>query len=163
MMTDFGFSGYDLDTPSGRQSALKSVAPNRDSARKHHPALLDLFQREMTFRKDDGVGEALPCGEGEIDYFEHIYWCAFLLFLVGDPADIPLMWAAKQANMDTACGFDSQFLVGAGLDSTTEYLNDNDQPEIAAYIDNLRNYGFFDDLVGWEKFRMQYFYPTEAR
>jgi hypothetical protein len=36
-----------------------------------------------------------------------------LLYLVGDPADVAVMWEAKHINMDTGCGFDGQFLVGA--------------------------------------------------
>jgi len=81
---------------------------------------MDLFQgevhfaRELRLRTDGGP----VCGDGEIDYYENLYWCALLLYFVGDPADVPLMWEAKHIDMDTAFGFDTQFMFGAGVDAT---------------------------------------------
>jgi hypothetical protein len=90
------------------------------------------------------------------EYFENLYWCAYLLFCVGDPADVPMMWSAKHINFDTACGFDIQFLIGAGLDKTLEYLRGHRHEEIAdallTYGDELRT-----DLAEWISFRHGYF------
>jgi hypothetical protein len=36
--------------------------------------------------------------------------------------DVALLWQAKQINMDTGAGLDIQFLVGAGVEETIEYL-----------------------------------------
>ncbi len=136
-MNEIDLASYDLNTPSGRQSVLKKISPTRDEARKYHAVLLDILQREANFRReDDRIGVEPTYEDGEVEYFEHIYWCGFLLYLIGDPADVPLMWAAKQTNMDTAIGFDFQFLVGAGVDVTFKYLRDNGQKEILDYLEN---------------------------
>ncbi len=92
--------------------------------------------------------------------FEHIDWCALLLYRIGDPADAVLMWEGKQIDLDTACGFDSQFLVGAGVGATIEYLRQNGRNEIASYLQNFKDYEGFEDLPRWELFRIHYFYPT---
>jgi hypothetical protein len=70
-------------------------------------------------------------GEGESDCFEQIYWCGLLLYLAGDPADVPLMWEGKRIDMDTAIGFDGQFLVGAGVEETIKYLEELGQRDPA--------------------------------
>ncbi len=46
------------------------------------------------------------------EFHENLYWCAFLLYQVGDVQDIELLWEAKNIDFDTACSFDVQFLVG---------------------------------------------------
>jgi hypothetical protein len=69
------------------------------------------------------------------------------------------MWKAKHISMDTGAGFDGQFLVGAGVEPTISYLRENGHNEIAEYIDHLKGSGDLDDLEGWEKFRIHYFYP----
>jgi hypothetical protein len=35
------------------------------------------------------------------------------------------MWEAKNIDMDTGCGFDTQFMVGARVDETIEYLEEH--------------------------------------
>jgi hypothetical protein len=59
---------------------------------------------------------------GSDEYFENLYWCAFLLNLVGDPSDVPMMWEAKHIDFDTGAGFDVQFLLGASVEPTFDYL-----------------------------------------
>jgi len=131
------------------------IPPDRAVARKYHSELLELFRREMTCRR---TGD-LPEGEGESDCFEQIYWCGLLLYLVGDPADVPLMWEGKQIDMDTAIGFDGQFLVGAGVEETIKYLEKHGQEKPAEYLKGLKASKELDDLSEWEKFRVHYFYP----
>jgi len=163
-MTEINFAAYDLDTPSGRQAVLKSVPPDRETAAKYHAELLDLFKREMKFRREiwETVEGGPPCRDDEIDYYEHLYWCGLLLYLIGDPVDVPLMWEAKHTNMDTGCGFDGQFMVGAGVDATLTYLKDNDYREIADYLESMRRAQDFDDLPRWERSRIKYFYRDNA-
>jgi len=134
---------------------LMSIPPERATVRKMHELLLDLFRREMDFRR----AEHRDYKEWEFDYNELIYWCGLLLYLVGDPADAPLMWNAKRIDFDIGCCFDLQFLVGAGVDETLKYLEDLGENETADYIKTCRSSGDFADLPRWERFRIHYFYP----
>ena len=117
-----------------------------------------IFGESRTQRADEGPA----CRDDEIDYYENLYWCALLFYFVGDPADVPLMWEAKHIDMDTDCGFDIQFMVGAGVDTTLKYLNERGHFEIAAYLSNMKSCKDFDDLPGWEQFRIGYFYPNRT-
>jgi hypothetical protein len=150
--TDFG--SYDPSSPRARYERLLHLAPDRATARKHHPELLDIFRREMKFRKD-----GCPAPDDEFDYADSIYWCALLLYFVGDLADVLLMWEAKNIDFDLRCGFDWQFFVGAGVDETIKYLEDQSQEEAADYLKGQKAAHELDDLPGWEKFRIGYFYP----
>ncbi len=69
------------------------------------------------------------------------------------------MWEGKQIDMDTAIGFDGQFLVGAGVEETIKYLDEHGQREPAEYLKELKASKELDDLSGWERFRIHYFYP----
>jgi hypothetical protein len=71
------------------------------------------------------------------------------------------MWEGKQIDMDTACGFDSQFMVGTGVDVTISYLSEHAYHEIATYLE--KNKTMFVDLERWEQFRIGYFYPGGAK
>jgi hypothetical protein len=157
-MTDIDFKSYDLGRPEGRHAVLKSIPPEREAVRKVHAELLDLFQREMDFRKADHPDHP----EWKFDYVELIYWCALLLYLVGDPKDVPLMWKAKHIDFDIGCCFDGQFLVGGGVEQTIEYLSDGSNEEAVEYIKKLRDLKEFDYLPTWEQFRVHYFYPHIA-
>src|SRR5215203_3225581 len=84
---------------------LKDVFP-------FHSLLKALFNLEVNYRNDEH-------NDGE--FFENIYHCAFFLFTIGDLNDVMPMWKAKTSNFDLGCGFDIQFLVGAGVEETTEY------------------------------------------
>jgi hypothetical protein len=152
---EIDFSSYDRNSPRGRRALLLKIPPNREVVRKYHPELLDFFRREMSFRRGDNPAE----GDDESDYFEHLYWCGLLLYLVGDPGDVPLMWEAKKINMDTGCGFDGQFLVGAGVEQTIKYLEDRGYNAAADFLKELKSLKELDDLERWEKFRIHYFYP----
>jgi len=133
-----------LSDPAGRARLLGDIDPRH--ARAHHALLRTIFQAEMADRRAVGGGE----------YFENLYWCAFLLYLVGDPDDVPMMWQAKHIDFDTACGFDVQFLLGAGARQTLEYLEGRGHSDIAR---ELRAYPeLTEDLDEWESFRRGYFY-----
>jgi hypothetical protein len=154
-MGEIDFTLYDLGSPSGRQVALMKIPPDRTRVKMLHGQLRDIFRREMDFRKTDNRA---PVDDG-LDYFESIYHCALLLYLVGDPADVPLMWEAKHIDMDTGCGFDGEFLVGAGLQETIRYLEVNGNQEILNYVKALKKAEEPNYLQEWERFRVSYFYP----
>lgn len=155
---EINFSSSDFDSPLQRRAALQKILPDRAVVKKYHTELLELFRREMAYRRADDSTE----GECESDCFEQIYWVGLLLYLVGDPADVPLMWEGKQIDMDTAIGFDAQFLVGAGVEETIKYLEERGQKEPAEYLKGLKASKELDDLSEWEKFRVHYFYPEDA-
>ena len=141
-----------LEDPAARREALRAIAPNRESARANRQLLLSIFEEEMKYRKRDT----------EWDYFENIYWCALLLYLAGDVSDVPLIWKAKHTNMDTGIGMDGQCLVGAGVEATVRMLKATNQSEILSYVEGMDEFGDLDDLAGWERSRIQYFYGDSA-
>ena len=149
-MNELDFASLDPNDPRDRRRALLAIPKDRTVVRKYHAELLDLFRNEMNFRRDDSLPD-------EDSWFENIYWCGLLLYLVGDPEDVPLMWEAKHINMDVGCGFDSQFLVGAGVTETIRYLTDKGHTKIAEYLDHIQASGELDDLPKWESYRISYF------
>lgn len=96
----------------------------------------------------------------EARLFENLYWCAFLLYLIGDPSDVPMMWRAKHVDFDTACGFDIQFLLGAGFRPTLAYLADHGHADIVAELSTYSE--LIDGLGDWEAFRRDYFYGSNV-
>ena len=138
-----------LSDPAFRESILKNIAPTREAARNWRQTLLAILELEMTYRDDSP-------NDGK--YFENLYWCGFLLYLAGDPTDVPLMWRAKHINMDTGCGFDGQSFVGAGVEETVRYLEQRGEGEIAAYIKSMKESGELDELAEWERWRADYYY-----
>jgi hypothetical protein len=96
---------------------------------------------------------------GGDEYFENLYWCAFLLQLAGDPSDVPALWQAKHLDFDTAAGFDIQFLLGAGAETTLTWLRTQGHTDIA---DGLGEYPELDeDLHEWAEHRRSYSYPDQ--
>lgn len=53
------------------------------------------------------------------------------LFSIGTAEDSLAIWAAKDCNFDTMCGIDVQFLCGAGLEATKEFLATSSAPVAA--------------------------------
>lgn len=134
----------ELADPAARARVLGGIEPGQAGA--HHERLRAIFHAETADRRAGGDSE----------FFENLYWCAFLLYRVGDPADVPMMWAAKFIDFDTSCGFDVQFLLGAGPERTLGHLNANGHEEIARRLAEYPE--LHDDLTEWETFRRDYFY-----
>jgi hypothetical protein len=133
-----------------RTSLYRAMHPRADPA--HAPLLRALLAHEVTFRSD-------PIHDGD-DRFENLYWCGLLLSQIGDVRDVPALWRAKRTNFDTGCGFDVQFLVGAGVPQTLAFLARSDDPaarEAAEYISKCAAAGDFDDLDDWLTGRCEYF------
>ena len=113
--------------------------------------LRQLLLLEMQYRADESKPQ---------DYFENLYWCGLLMYQIGNLDDVLLLWSAKHVNFDTGCGFDIQFLVGAGVDSTIEYLVKSHNPDAhdaLCYIRECQKAGDFDNLSDWLAFRLAYY------
>lgn len=139
-----------LNEPAIRQEILASI--ELKEAKLHHELLKQIFRLEIAERRSKKVFKL------DEDYSENLYWCGFLLYHVGDREDVPLLWSAKQLDFDTACGFDIQALVGAGIETTINYLIENNHREIANYLQSCREQGDFNELSEWERFRYDYYY-----
>ena len=159
-MSKIDFASYDLTRPRDRRAVLNSISPDREDPRKYHEELLQIFRKEMAFRCGSEPDEAVY--RDKADYFESIYQCALLLYMVGDPADAPLMWEAKHLNMDLGCCFDLQFLMGGGLLETIEYLEAHGHLDIANRLRGEISDGDFEDIVEWEQYRIDYHYPDRG-
>ncbi|TXT39458.1 MAG: hypothetical protein FD138_70 [Planctomycetota bacterium] len=73
---------------------------------------------------------------------------AFLLAQFREPSDVSLFARAKFANFDTACGFPLQFMLFAGGNQTTHYLQAN-RPELWARLQSFDLTATCDDLEKW--------------
>lgn len=94
---------------------------------------------------------------------ESIRLCGFLLFMLANLEDIHLLWNAKTANFDTMCGFDIQFLVGAGVTTTIAYLQPIQEEwaqEARTYIEECQQSGDFRDLERYSEAMHAYFRST---
>jgi hypothetical protein len=72
------------------------------------------------------------------------------LFSAGLLEDVLRIWAAKNCNFDTFCGLDVQFLCGAGLLPTKQYLAASAEPNAAealAYVEGCEQGGNFDKFT----------------
>ena len=138
-----------LTDPAFRDSIYQALHPSPEN--RFLPLLRELFQLEVDYRSDES---------NDGDYFENIYWVALFLYQFGELDDVIPMWRGKHTNMDTGRGFDIQFLVGAGVETTLDYLQDHADQEstrIAAYLSACKEAGDFDDLEGWLASRIRYF------
>jgi len=71
------------------------------------------------------------------------------LFSIGVVEDCLLIWDAKNSSFDAGCGLDVQFLCGAGLEKTKEYLAAmSDQPASNA-LQRLIDAEKSNDFNGW--------------
>jgi hypothetical protein len=135
-----------------RRALYAALHPTPDPS--YRPLLRALLALEVAYRKagdsDEEVGDA----------FEHIYWCGFLLYEICALEDVMPLWRAKHTNMDTGCGFDSQLLVGAGVDETLAFLRAHDDAEhqrAAEYVEQCLDAGDFAGIAEWRAFRLAYF------
>lgn len=130
-----------------RTLVLKEVQKNLSL--KDHALVRFLLEQEKACRWDNTETE-----------LESIYHCGFLLSLLGQIEDLQLLWQAKMTNMDTGAGFDSQFLVGAGVLPTLAYLHSLQEDwakKAEVYIEKCQRAGDFNDLEGYRSFKLRYF------
>lgn len=109
--------------------------------------------------------QEIACRQNEVETGDDsIHHCGFLLFQLGQLEDIELLWWAKRASFDTWCGFDIQFLVGAGVSSVLMYLHSIEKvwaEEARTYIEECQRAGNFNDLEEYRHARQKYF-ETES-
>jgi hypothetical protein len=107
-----------------------------------------LLEQEITYHKNAwGI-------------FDSIRLCGFLLSVLAQLEDIRLLWEAKTTSFDTMCGFDIQFLVGAGVSPTLAYLQSIQEPwaqEAKTYLEEGQMSGDFDDLDRYRNEMQSYF------
>lgn len=134
----------DIRKPEDRERMLQAIQP--EDAARHHALLRQIFRLEMDYRAHDE----------DLTFYENLYWCGYLLFMVGDPADVRMLWEGKHINMDTGVGFDIHSLFGAGYDETVAYLQANRMDDILGELD-----AYADDLswlAQWPKDMRARFY-----
>lgn len=97
--------------------------------------------------------------------FPALTLCAYLLSKFQKPEYTGLFLKAKEANFDTHCGFDYEFLVSNGLSNTFEYL-EKEKPD---YLEDVYNYignSIEDcnisenDFMRWKK-NLDKYYPNK--
>jgi hypothetical protein len=144
----------DLSSPALRREALRMV--DVDDPRPHHAMLREIFDLERTWREGDEYGED--------DEFEQIYLAAFLLFLIGDPADSYRLFAAKfrTRDMDLGIGFDAEAIVGAGTRETLQWLQENGHTEEAERLSQRFSDPDDSEIDKWARFKRAYFYSPDG-
>lgn len=83
----------------------------------YRKVVLRLIQIEIKHREDT------------YEDYEMFYWCIFLLHRFGEVSDVETIWKAKYIDFDSSFGVEAQFLVGAGLEKTIDYLKAKNTPE----------------------------------
>lgn len=151
----------DIETPADRKRALRAIAP--EDASSHHSLLRRVFTAEVEFRRrlahdDLGDDDWDPAWGQDENYFENVYWCAWLLFLVGDPTDVPAMWHAKyEVEFDLQCGFDTESMLGGDPARTVAWLRENGMHEIADGLAQWCRGDCREQLARWSADRRHYF------
>lgn len=134
---------------------------HRNLKLNHRKILLKLLEREMWERKREYYDEIIE----EEDYeFELFYWCIFLLSRLGIAEDSLLIWRAKNMDFDASIGVEVNFLIGAGLKETIDYLNtvkSRDAKQLLEYLLSGKK-DQWNELKPeyqkeWYEFRINYF------
>ncbi|WBB50288.1 hypothetical protein O3597_07475 [Verrucosispora sp. WMMA2044] len=144
----------DLSSPASRREALRMV--DVGDPRPHHGMLRELFDLERDWREG-------PDG-GESDEYEQIYVAAFLLFLIGDPADSCRLYAAKfrTGDMDLGTGFDAQAIFGAGRHETLRWLSENGYTDEHAQLSEWLLHAEDPKIEDWARHMRTYFYSPQG-
>ncbi|MBM3116072.1 hypothetical protein [Jeongeupia naejangsanensis] len=134
-----------LANPAERQALYKLLLS--EQLHPMAPLIRAAFQKEVEYR--DALWERTVEDDG--NSYEGIYRCAFLLYCLGTPDDIPALWQAKYLNMDVGTSMGAEFFIGAGLNESIKFIENAVHPEsteIAAYIQ-----GWFSqsDAMQWQK------------
>jgi hypothetical protein len=100
----------------------------------HQAVLREIFDAERAWREG--------AEGGEDDEFEQVYLAAFLLFLIGDPADSIRLYDAKfrTRDMDLGIGLDAHAIFGAGREETLSWLAENGYADESAHLAEWLSY-----------------------
>lgn len=127
-----------------------------EDPRPRHALLREIFDLERTWREGADYGGS--------DEFEQIYLAAFLLFLIGDPADAPRLYAAKfrTGDMDLGIGFDAQAIFGAGRQETLRWLSANGYADEHAHLSEWLSHSEDPGIEDWARHVREYFYSADG-
>ncbi|MBQ0897422.1 hypothetical protein KBX37_30895 [Micromonospora sp. U56] len=144
----------DVSSPAARREALRMV--DVDDPGPHHAMLREIFGLERAWREGPDTGES--------DEYEQIYVAAFLLFLIGDPADSPRLYGAKfrTGDMDLGIGFDAQAIFGAGRRETLQWLLDNGYTDEHAHLSEWLSQWEDPKIEDWAPHVRRYFYSPNG-
>jgi hypothetical protein len=117
--------------------------------------LREIFDLERTWREGPD--------NGDNDEYEQIYVTAFLLFLIGDPADSRRLYAAKfrTGDMDLGVGFDAQAIFGAGRHETLQWLLENGYTDEHAHLSGWLQ-SEDPEIEDWARHVRDYFYSPDG-
>lgn len=89
---------------------------------------------------------------------------AFLLFLIGDPADSRRLYAAKfrTGDMDLGIGFDAQAIFGAGRDETLRWLSENGHTDEHAHLSGWLSHAEDPTIEDWAQHVRDCFYSPDG-
>lgn len=108
---------------TARRAALQALQYDRRPADRE--LVVHLMAEEVRYAQESpfqGNSEALRLA-------------AFLLATLGDVSHAWLLFEAKRANFDTACGFDVEALFAGGVEPTWAMVLASDRPERAAFME----------------------------
>ena len=107
------------------------------AAKGHRRDLCDLLEAELS-----------KVAEGEAD--EALIKCLVAqLFSIGEVEDSLRIWEAKAASFDLMCGLDVQFLCGAGIERTRDYLVSGDSRDAKDALKYLNECIGTGDFAEW--------------
>ncbi len=110
-----------------------------------------LFIEENKWRKD--------AIDGEVD---NLYFSAFILTLFKRAEIVWLLFESKYIDFDSSIGFDGEYLVGAGIKETYEYLKtveNLDKQDLLNYIGETVEKCCYtqEEIENWKLYKKQYF------
>jgi len=116
------------------EEAIKEFGLPADPS--HRDTIIKLLKEELVKEEEE---------EGDQDLIK-----AFVvqLFSIGSVEDSLLVWEVKATNFDLSIGTDVQFLCGAGIEPTKEYLqtmNSEQAMEALKYLNECIDAGDFDE------------------
>jgi hypothetical protein len=100
--------------------------------------LREMLAQEIERERSGGSGE------------EMLRTLCVQLFSIGIAEDSLLIWRAKSSSFDAGCGLDVQFLCGAGLATTKEYLAKSPAPDAEAALRHIEKCEQSGDFSDWE-------------
>ena len=103
----------------------------------HRDEIRQLLAEEIERERNGGSGE------------EMLRTLCLQLFSLGVADDSLLIWDAKQSSFDAGCGLDVQFLCGAGLDITKQFLAKSATKAASAALEYLGECEKTGDFDGW--------------
>ncbi|MFT3685190.1 MAG: hypothetical protein QM783_09740 [Phycisphaerales bacterium] len=132
-----------------RDQILRQLGRKLDAG--HRPLLLNLLDREARARLEPSFDD------GETELFENIYFCALLIYRIGDVRDSLAIWKAKMTDMDTGFGMDGEFMTGAGWEATIAYLRSLPDPQATKAAEHLSRGTDYESIEAWYAYQCQYY------